>query len=275
MSMLKQIAVVRRRAGLSRKEFFDYHFQVHGALSSGPVEAETPLIYYQTHFFDSIYFPRDAATPPPASNFAPGWGGHDDMTELYFSDAAHLDAVFGSKYVKTVVGPDSLNFNDFSAVIPIFVSERKVALPWQDSAADPGANDAESFNANIFLTAKKIESAANLTEKLVEILSATNKEQILAIVENIRRKPDSKIDLDKYFGRFPGTPAPNLVLQVKIASRAHFTEFVAALRAFLGQINDDVDLGESFITFGLRALILDVANGQKMDASRQPRLFSN
>jgi hypothetical protein len=33
---LKQIACLRRKSNPTRKEFFDYHFQVHGSLSDQP-----------------------------------------------------------------------------------------------------------------------------------------------------------------------------------------------------------------------------------------------
>jgi hypothetical protein len=33
--ILKQIAAIRRKAGLTRQEFFDHHFQIHGTLSDG------------------------------------------------------------------------------------------------------------------------------------------------------------------------------------------------------------------------------------------------
>jgi hypothetical protein len=42
MPYIKQLVVLRRKAGLSREEFFDYHYQKHGAISTGPTPAETP-----------------------------------------------------------------------------------------------------------------------------------------------------------------------------------------------------------------------------------------
>jgi hypothetical protein len=42
MPYLKQIVAVRRKAGLTKQEFFDYHFQVHGKISTAPSPAETP-----------------------------------------------------------------------------------------------------------------------------------------------------------------------------------------------------------------------------------------
>lgn len=42
MTTIKQLIVLRRKAGLTRKEFFDYHYQEHGKISTGPDPAENP-----------------------------------------------------------------------------------------------------------------------------------------------------------------------------------------------------------------------------------------
>lgn len=43
-SYLKQIACLRRKSNLTRKEFFDHHFQVHGSLADVPSNPdEKPL----------------------------------------------------------------------------------------------------------------------------------------------------------------------------------------------------------------------------------------
>lgn len=43
MSGLKMLCLIRRRGGVTRREFLDYHFQTHGAKSEAPTEKETPL----------------------------------------------------------------------------------------------------------------------------------------------------------------------------------------------------------------------------------------
>lgn len=43
MPIIKQLIALRRKAGMTKDEFFDYHYQVHGALSTGPSPSETPL----------------------------------------------------------------------------------------------------------------------------------------------------------------------------------------------------------------------------------------
>jgi DNA-binding transcriptional regulator YiaG len=42
MPHIKQIVAIRRKPGLTRQEFFDYHFQVHGKLSQAPSPDITP-----------------------------------------------------------------------------------------------------------------------------------------------------------------------------------------------------------------------------------------
>lgn len=42
MPHIKQIVAIRRKPSLTRQEFFDYHFQVHGKLSQAPSPDITP-----------------------------------------------------------------------------------------------------------------------------------------------------------------------------------------------------------------------------------------
>ena len=43
MAYIKQLVTVRRKAGLTKEEFFNYHYQKHGGLSStAPNPADTP-----------------------------------------------------------------------------------------------------------------------------------------------------------------------------------------------------------------------------------------
>ncbi|KAJ5776306.1 uncharacterized protein N7511_001317 [Penicillium nucicola] len=71
---IKQLIVLRRKAGMTRQEFFDYHYQVHGAISTGTNSWK----YFQTHFNDSAYHPQG---PNFDLNSHPPWAFGDDITE--------------------------------------------------------------------------------------------------------------------------------------------------------------------------------------------------
>ncbi|KAM3065586.1 hypothetical protein ACMFMG_011297 [Clarireedia jacksonii] len=115
LSHIKQIVKIRRRSPMTRLEFFDYYFKVHGALSTAPSFSETPEIYHQTNFFDSSYRSN--------SSIEPAYFGHDDMTELYYKDFDHVGKVFSSEHIRKKVGPDGVNFNDMSSTLSMFSKE--------------------------------------------------------------------------------------------------------------------------------------------------------
>ena len=60
---LKQIACLRRKSNLTRKEFFDYHFQVHGSISDEPTDVDQKPQYVPASVL------RTEAPPPPSRVF--------------------------------------------------------------------------------------------------------------------------------------------------------------------------------------------------------------
>lgn len=142
--MLKTIAAIRRRAGMSNAAFRRYYHDVHGALA-----AREPLgvqLYVQNHVVDGVYGTHtDAAvlTGTP----------RDGVTELSFADPAAMAHTFAHPYVRDILGPDGAKFSDMPTAIslvvriegeaPPIVAGRKKAL-WFLKAAD-GA-DPEAFD---------------------------------------------------------------------------------------------------------------------------------
>ena len=64
MPGIKQLIVLRRKAGLTCQEFFDYHYQVHGAISTAPNPGETPQYVESPKKKANPRFVGHTLTPP-------------------------------------------------------------------------------------------------------------------------------------------------------------------------------------------------------------------
>lgn len=120
--MIKVIAAVARRPGMTSAEFFAYIQNVHGSIT-----ADNPLTihrYVQNHVYDGAFGAKSEKTH---SQFP----SRDCITELYFEDADALKSTFTNNYVKKVVGPDGQNFSDEANALSIVVEEyeQKVINP--------------------------------------------------------------------------------------------------------------------------------------------------
>ncbi|KAG5659496.1 hypothetical protein KAF25_002055 [Fusarium avenaceum] len=124
MHYLKQIVAVRRKSGLTRQEFFDYHFQVYGKISTAPSPEETSSRYFQTHLEDAAYHPQDSSL---SVNANPRWVFSDDITEPYYQSTEHLDRVSKTLHVKETVGSDGLNSSDLGIAKPTLGTLNKPA----------------------------------------------------------------------------------------------------------------------------------------------------
>jgi hypothetical protein len=252
---VKQVATIRRRANMTRREFHDYHFQVHGALSTGPTLEETPGAYYQTHFFDSAY--------QSSSSKEPGYFGHDDMTELYYKDLAHVGHVFGSEYVKTKVGPDGRNFSDMASAMSMFSREEIIHGP----ADVPG----EGLVAKYHIQGNGqpddgTSLASDLRSSIVSNFAPLAKGITLDI-----RVPDT-LDILKYFG-VQAAPNMSLIVTVYLKDRENsITAFRRAQREFEDNVGEKTVKDVAFVCFGKRALVFDHTRNIPFDRSRQPIL---
>jgi uncharacterized protein (TIGR02118 family) len=117
--MIKIVAPVRRRPGMTHNEFCRYIETVHGGLvRANPTGLSR---YVQNHIFDSAYG-------------ADGDDGYaivtprDSVTELYFKDVAALMETFASPYTREVIGPDGKKFADESTTLNMLVSDREIPV---------------------------------------------------------------------------------------------------------------------------------------------------
>ncbi|EXL66009.1 hypothetical protein FOPG_17797 [Fusarium oxysporum f. sp. conglutinans race 2 54008] len=107
--LMKQIAAGRRKPNLTRKEFLDHRFRIHGQIADAPEDKDLkPHKYIQTQAFDSVFGQRESG--PVNTN--QHWSGHDYTTELFFRDWDHVLNCFSSDYVNDNVAPDGLLFAD-------------------------------------------------------------------------------------------------------------------------------------------------------------------
>lgn len=103
--MLKIVAAVRRKPGMTHAEFVDYIVNVHGKLAKAvPLGVKR---YVQNHVLDGSF----------GSTSCSGYAipfHRDSITELFFETPQDLARTFADEYTRTVVGPDGKNFADFS-----------------------------------------------------------------------------------------------------------------------------------------------------------------
>ncbi|KAJ4399547.1 hypothetical protein N0V91_009372 [Didymella pomorum] len=271
---LKQIACLRRKSNLTRKEFFDYHFQVHGSMSDEPSDADQkPHKYIQTHFSDAAFGERPDSAKGTGNH---AWTGRDDMTELYFRDWAHLKACFGSSYVRTKIGPDGANFNDLETAIPLMVLEKPLDFESKVPASDMSEDGYRTVAVLFVATPSSPEEAdAELLEQrfsplLIDALAKYAGDDVYGVQANVSI-PASQFDIRAYFG---GRNMPEYPVTYKLYMKddSGVAAVRSAQKAFMAQMGERIDAGNTFIAFGKEGLVLDVGNGIKFDESRQPRI---
>lgn len=122
--MIKMIAAVCRRPGMTHAECVAYHQQIHGAIAR-----EQPVTlrqYVQNHVFDSAFGSKD--TEAYLQTVA-----RDTVTELFWDDLPSMGATFAHPYTQQRVGPDGPNFSDTSTAVSLVAQEVELPVP------NPGA----------------------------------------------------------------------------------------------------------------------------------------
>jgi hypothetical protein len=118
--MIKMIAAVARRAGMTHAECVAYHQQVHGAIAR-----EQPLTlrrYVQNHVFDAAFGTRESGASQQSV-------ARDSVTELYWDDFAGMGATFAHPFTQQRVGPDGPNFGDITTTANLVATEVELPVP--------------------------------------------------------------------------------------------------------------------------------------------------
>lgn len=124
--MIKMMAAVCRRPGMTHAEFVAYVQHVHGAISNeNPVSLRR---YVQNHVFDAAFGSSAEATH--AMTVA-----RDSVTELWWDSAEDMGATFAHEHVRTKVGPDGANFGDMSRTLSVVAAEAEQPVPNPGRAA--------------------------------------------------------------------------------------------------------------------------------------------
>jgi hypothetical protein len=120
VQMIKLVAAVRRRPGMTHAEYADYVREVHGGIALA--NKLTLRKYVQNHVFDSAY---GAIGDTGYQVTLP----RDSVTELYFDDLDTMAQTFSDPYTRDVVGPDGVNFSDLPTSLSLLVEEHLTEVP--------------------------------------------------------------------------------------------------------------------------------------------------
>lgn len=119
LKMIKMVAAVRRKPGMTHAECLNYVEHVHGEISK--VKPLGLKKYTQNHVFDSAFGAESDVAYTQVFH-------RDSVTELYFESFHDLIRTFTDPYTQEKVGPDSLNFADPTMAAQL-MTETEVAVP--------------------------------------------------------------------------------------------------------------------------------------------------
>lgn len=118
--MLKIVAAVRRRPGMTHAEFADYIINVHGKLArDNPLRLQR---YVQNHVYDGAFGSHTHET------YA-GLFHRDSVTELHFASPEDMAATFADEYNRTVIAPDGANFAELATNEAVLTRETVLIAP--------------------------------------------------------------------------------------------------------------------------------------------------
>jgi hypothetical protein len=117
--MIKIVAGVRRKPGMTHGEYLRYIYEVHGAIARANKLGLDR--YVQNHVFDGA-FGKAAYSR---------WFHRDSITELYFSSLERLVETFNHPYTRDVIGPDGANFSDLTSSLSLLTIEQVYQEPFR------------------------------------------------------------------------------------------------------------------------------------------------
>ncbi len=119
--MIKMMASICRRPGMTHAEYLSYIQHVHGAISN---ESPDKLLrrYVQNHVFDAAFGTAAEATHSQVVS-------RDSVTELYWDSPQEMGASFQHEYTRTKIGPDGVNFSDLPVALSLVAVEAEQPVP--------------------------------------------------------------------------------------------------------------------------------------------------
>ena len=168
--MIKIIAAIRRRLGMTHAEYLLYIEHVHGRMSRAK-----PLglaRYVQNHVIDAAF----GATGDHAHlTVLP----RDSVTELCFEDFAALRRTFADDYTRTVIGPDGVNFSEQSSALNLMTAS---------SGEDPGIGEGR-LKVLFFLKAAEGAGGQAFQAQWAAASARADHLQGAAVLGNVRDAP--------------------------------------------------------------------------------------
>jgi hypothetical protein len=129
MHVTKIVVLIRRKIGLSQGEFRDYYEQRHVPLALGFIRPF--LLDYRRTYLEGEAGYADLVSGEDADAAAAGSFAYDCITEMWFRDAATLDAMFETlsrPEVRAALTEDENRFLDRDSVRVIRCEERRTVL---------------------------------------------------------------------------------------------------------------------------------------------------
>ncbi|QKS80471.1 EthD domain-containing protein [Pseudomonas bijieensis] len=116
--MIKILAAVRRKPGMTHAEFLNYIEHKHGEIARAkPLGVKR---YVQNHVIDSAF-------GVDADNAYTQTFHRDSITELFFDNMSDLIQTFSDPYTQQTTGPDAKNFADLSKQAAQLMDEVEVS----------------------------------------------------------------------------------------------------------------------------------------------------
>jgi EthD domain len=124
--VIKIIATVRRKPGMTHEEYCVYLRNVHGEIARA--KPLTVRRYIQSHVFDGAFgVAKDLGYEITFHR--------DSVTELWFDDLPAMARTFSDPYTQQVIGPDGANFGDLRTSVSLLAVETELDLPKPGSGA--------------------------------------------------------------------------------------------------------------------------------------------
>lgn len=124
--MIKMMASICRKPGMTRAEYISYIQHVHGSISNASPD-KLLRRYVQNHVFDAAFGTQAEVTHSQVVS-------RDSVTELFWDSPQEMGATFQHEYTRTKIGPDGANFSDLPVALSLVAVEAEQPVP------QPGRN---------------------------------------------------------------------------------------------------------------------------------------
>lgn len=243
--MIKMLAAVRRKPGMTHAEFLDYIEHQHGKIARAkPLGVKR---YVQNHVIDSAF--GVDADMTYATTFH-----RDSITELFFDDMSGLIHTFSDPYTQQTVGPDARNFAD--------LANQAAQLMDEPEASNAGAAPLE-WKAMVFLKknpAVDLESFFTQWDLAHDAIANQYPNFQKALRRHVRSRYLPEGDrVTSYFG--PDIAVYEGVCSMWFEQEADFSIFRQYQRALFQRLSDEgvVLSSASFFVYVKEVVIMDLS----------------